>query len=322
VSRIALCRCCELLLLVCEDIPMGMQPPSSRVWRRQRISGSCAMLDGADSLDRFSSIGAMNSYYLSRSALECLSKANGSAIKGIWRLSTASTVCDLRPDASTLVLAASLMTSFGMLMFKAAQVEVLSLKIKEGRRLRKEREELVVPLHANTQAPIGQQLAAALQPSASSHSPLPHAAPASLHRSPRHGDAASEPEFMTSRQLPPPAAGRSVQGAGGRTEQGQPTGGFNTLQAAEEVVVPVVRGVCDGCAGNVMSNDEGRWREDGKYYHLECIKGRCGGCGLIVHANDERVRLSGVYWHHDCDSDRAESSRAGAARARQEQSHS
>jgi hypothetical protein len=27
LSRIALCRCCELLLLVCEDIPMGMQPP-------------------------------------------------------------------------------------------------------------------------------------------------------------------------------------------------------------------------------------------------------------------------------------------------------
>ena len=72
----------------------------------------------------------MNSYYLSRSALECLSKANGSAIKGIWRLNTASTVCDLAPDASTMTLFASLLTSFGMLMFKAAKVEVLSLKIK------------------------------------------------------------------------------------------------------------------------------------------------------------------------------------------------
>ena len=27
LHRIALCRCCELLLLVCEDIPMGTQPP-------------------------------------------------------------------------------------------------------------------------------------------------------------------------------------------------------------------------------------------------------------------------------------------------------
>ncbi len=26
-TRIVLCRCCELMLLVCEDIPMGMQPP-------------------------------------------------------------------------------------------------------------------------------------------------------------------------------------------------------------------------------------------------------------------------------------------------------
>ena len=124
---------------------------------------------------------------------------------------------------------------------------------------------------------------------------------------------------MMSRQPPPPAAGRSLQGAAGHAEQGQPTRGIDTLQAAEQEAVVVVRGVCDGCAGNVMSNDDGRWREDGKYYHLKCIKGRCGGCGLIVHANDERVRLSGVYWHHDCDGQRAESSRAGAERAQQEQ---
>ncbi|MFN9953818.1 MAG: hypothetical protein ACK55I_12030, partial [bacterium] len=29
-----------------------------------------------------------------------------------------------------------------------------------------------------------------------------------------------------------------------------------------------VRGVCDGCGKNVMSNDDGRWREDDKYYHV------------------------------------------------------
>jgi hypothetical protein len=222
-----------------------------------------------------------------------------------------------------MVLAASLMTSFGMLMFKAAQVEVLSLKIKEGRRLRKEREELVMPLHGRTPAPIRQQPAAAPQPSAGSNGRGPRAAAAALQPAARHDDSASEPEFMTSRQPPPPAAGRFLQGAAGRAEQGQPTRGFNTLQAAEgdeeveEVEEePVVRGVCDGCGEYVMSNDEGRKREDDKYYHSECIKGRCGGCGVIVHANDERVRLSGVYWHHDCDSNRAESSQAGAARAR------
>jgi hypothetical protein len=41
-----------------------------------------------------------------------------------------------------------------------------------------------------------------------------------------------------------------------------------------------------------------------------------------VHGNDDRVQLSGVYWHRDCVSNRAESSRAGAQRARQEQSRS
>jgi hypothetical protein len=264
----------------------------------------------------------MNSYYLGRSALECLSKANGSAVKGIGRPNTVFDICDLPPDASTMVLAASLMTSFGMLMFKAAQVEVLSLKIKEGRRLRNEREELVTPLHGSTPTPIGQQLAAAPQPSAGSNGPVPRAAAAALHPAAQHDNTASEPEFMTSRQPPPPAAGRSLQGTAGRAEQGQPSRGFNTLQAAEEEEEPEVRGVCDGCGEYVMSNDEGRKREDDKYYHSECIKGRCGGCRLIVHANDERVRLSGVYWHGDCDSNRAESSREGATRSRQERSHS
>ena len=264
----------------------------------------------------------MNSYYLGRTALECLQKANRSEIKGSCQLNTAHKICDLAPSASTMVLAASLMTSFGMLMFKAAQVEVLSLKIKEGRRLRNDREELVTPLHGRTPAPMGQQLATAPQLSAGSNGPIPRAAAAALQPAARNDDLGSEPEFMTSRQPPPPAAGRSLQAAVGRADQGQPSSrGFTAIQAAEEEEeeeepVPEVRGVCDGCGEYVMSNDEGRKREDDKYYHSECIKGRCGGCGLIVHANDERVRLSGVYWHQDCDSYRAESSRAGAARAR------
>ena len=60
-----------------------------------------------------------------------------------------------------------------------------------------------------------------------------------------------------------------------------------------------VRGVCDGCGQNVMSNDEGRKREDSKYYHEQCVKGLCGGCGRIVHANADRGQKSGVYWRSD-----------------------
>jgi hypothetical protein len=49
-----------------------------------------------------------------------------------------------------------------------------------------------------------------------------------------------------------------------------------------------------------MSNDEGRKREGSKYYHEQCVKGLCGGCGRIVHANADRGQISGVYWHRDC----------------------
>ena len=61
-----------------------------------------------------------------------------------------------------------------------------------------------------------------------------------------------------------------------------------------------VRGLCDGCGENVMSDDEGRVREGDNYFHLGCIKGYCGGCGRVVHADANRVKVDGVYFHRDC----------------------
>ena len=73
------------------------------------------------------------------------------------------------------------------------------------------------------------------------------------------------------------------------------------LASVQQLDEPVeVRGVCDGCGQNVMSNDEGRKREGSKYYHEQCVKGLCGGCGRIVHASADRGNISGVYWHRDC----------------------
>ena len=66
-----------------------------------------------------------------------------------------------------------------------------------------------------------------------------------------------------------------------------------------------VRGVCDGCGQNVMSDDEGRHREGNKYYHSNCIKGMCGHCNKIVHANAERVSQADMYWHRECASNMA-----------------
>ena len=61
-----------------------------------------------------------------------------------------------------------------------------------------------------------------------------------------------------------------------------------------------VRGMCDGCGQNVMSDDEGRVREGTMYFHLCCILGHCGHCGRIVHADADRVKVRGVYFHRDC----------------------
>ena len=88
---------------------------------------------------------------------------------------------------------------------------------------------------------------------------------------------------------------------------GSQAGGFITIRSIPPALANLpqldavaVRGVCDGCKQNVLSNDEGRKREGNKYYHEQCVKGMCGGCGQIVHADAERVQLSGVYWHRDC----------------------
>ena len=43
VSCVVLCRCCKVLLLVCEDIPMGMQPQPRRE-SGLMVVGSCIML--------------------------------------------------------------------------------------------------------------------------------------------------------------------------------------------------------------------------------------------------------------------------------------
>jgi hypothetical protein len=66
-----------------------------------------------------------------------------------------------------------------------------------------------------------------------------------------------------------------------------------------------VRGVCAGCEHDVLSNEGGREREGESYFHAGCIQGRCGVCGLIVHANNimqhtDRVAMQGQYFHAAC----------------------
>jgi hypothetical protein len=218
-----------------------------------------------------------------------------------------------------MTLFASLLTSFGMLMFKAAKTEVLGLKIKEGHQLRKEREELVGPPQGSTPAPIGQPHAAVPQPSAGSNGPMAgHSAPSAANHA-----VHIEPEFVGGGHVAPLAIGPalpSMQHAHPANLAHPVHPPHPQLQApakhapphpqaqapAKHAPVPAhnpptnVRGICDGCGENVMDADNGRVREGDKYYHAACIRGSCGGCHLIVHANAERQQRAGVYWHNDC----------------------
>jgi hypothetical protein len=76
--------------------------------------------------------------------------------------------------------------------------------------------------------------------------------------------------------------------------------GTASAASQQAAAPPEVRGVCPGCARNVLSNDEGRHREDDIYYHSECVKGWCGRCGKIVHNNGARTWVDGEYWHVGC----------------------
>ena len=51
----------------------------------------------------------------------------------------------------------------------------------------------------------------------------------------------------------------------------QAAGPSNLLEEPQRAV----RGVCPACDRNVYSTDEGRIREAGRYYHLQCSKGVC-----------------------------------------------
>jgi hypothetical protein len=167
---------------------------------------------------------------------------------------------------------------------QVALLEALRLRWSERKLLEGERERLLAELKPEPAAASAAQSVAQVAPQAAPlHAAAPAPAPAPA--------AAAADGFITNRNAPAPAAA-----ALGNV----PHAAAANVAAANAAGAPSVRGVCPGCQRNVLSNDEGRVREGEVYFHTDCIKGYCGGCGKVVHKEALRTKRIGLYWHDQC----------------------
>jgi len=167
-----------------------------------------------------------------------------------------------------------------MLAYKLGLVKVIRLRRSERDLLRSESRRLNVAVpHASGAAGAGAASGGVQPRGPGLGATLAVPTPSDVQQ-----QSASDLEFMVSRAGPSRSAAPRLAGT--------------AVAAADEEVS--VRGVCDGCGQDVLSNDEGRKREGDKYYHEGCVKGQCGGCGRVVHAESARASIRGVYWHAEC----------------------
>jgi hypothetical protein len=269
-----------------EDLPMGAHLAClGRALLRLRAPGDA---------------GILGAYFYFRSDAECLAKLPG---------------CNLAPaTAQTMLL--SCMTSFLMLGWKFGGAYRMYTKLgllqKYG------------ALYESVAAAVGPGLAQQLLPpedgAEAAVAPPQVAAPAAVVAAgppaaagaghadahpPQLHDALAHPAaiHLIAQQAVPPmpvvslANMPSVPNIVHAPEESMPAANLANARGSEP---GAVRGVCDGCGENVMSNDEGRHREGNKYYHSNCVKGLCGHCNKIVHAIAERVFHADMYWHRAC----------------------
>ena len=221
-------------------------------------------------------------FYLVSSIQECTASANENRAPPYPPI-----VCDL-PVASQqlLMVVLSTLTSVGFLGNKIGQLKCLRLRWKERISLRVERTRVLTELGRFESVVPGGPAAAPQTAAQPDSAPAPAGAAGAAVESP------AATAFILNRNTPAAAAPNL-----GQVPHAPGTASAASQQAA---VPPEVRGVCPGCERNVLSNDEGRHREDDIYYHSECVKGWCGRCGKIVHNNASRTRVDGDYWHMDC----------------------
>jgi hypothetical protein len=206
--------------------------------------------------------GIFGAIFLHRSNAECLDKLPA---------------CNLR-SGSALTLICSCLTSFFMLGLKLGDAFKTFTKLKEQNKYRA-LYQLVAGTYGDDEAQRFQLLVDSVVP--------PNVPGAQQVAGPPFESEPVQPvPHLLVHQILPPQISPQLA---------------DVAHAQVVVSEPIeVRGVCDGCGQNVLSSDEGRKREGSNYFHEQCVKGLCGGCGRIVHANSGRTRVSDVYWHIEC----------------------
>jgi hypothetical protein len=87
----------------------------------------------------------MCTYYLGRALQECLAAVNAQDYQK---------VCDLDRGWRTMILLGSALTSFAMLGFKLAHIQVVRMQFSEQQRMEREREELIAELEQTVSADV------------------------------------------------------------------------------------------------------------------------------------------------------------------------
>jgi hypothetical protein len=173
-------------------------------------------------------------------------------------------------------------------MYKLGLMQSLGLRWSDLKALQAERARLLAEIAAQS------VLATA---SAPADAPVPN--PSSLQAGSPAVLSESNPALLAEPPAPMPADHNNHLIAGRNAPPPLATPGLGA--ALNSAGTASVRGKCDGCGTNVMSNDEGRRREGLKYFHEACVKGDCGRCGLIVHSRTlDRELHNGIYYHPEC----------------------
>ena len=192
------------------------------------------------------------------------------------------------------------MTSFLMLGFKIAEAHKMQAKMGDLAKYGALYDQVVAALGADAAQRLVQadgDAAAAGAWNVAAQAALPAAVPPIVgHAVGAAGQGGADAHPAVSVQLNPAPMGFLVQPVVPILVAANLEG----VEQEESAEIVEVRGVCPGCKQNVLSSDEGRKREGTVYFHLGCIKGMCPRCNKIVHADAERVNVSGEYWHRDC----------------------